>query len=118
MPVVKPVSALLLMFALVGIGLVACKPANDNLSRATALHPEGREVFERYNCIRCHNSGEGGYGPRMIGDVNLRDLNYIKMRILTGRRIGGAQMPGFPDMPKDELENVSGFVRALAGWEQ
>jgi mono/diheme cytochrome c family protein len=115
---VKPVSALFALLALVGIGLVACKPANDNLIRATALYPEGREVFERYNCIRCHNAGEGGYGPRMIGDVNLRDLGYIKMRVIKGKRIGGAQMPGFPTMQKDELENVAGFVRALAGWEQ
>jgi mono/diheme cytochrome c family protein len=115
---VKPVSALFAMLVLVGIGLVACKPANDNLIHATALHPEGREVFERYNCIRCHNAGEGGYGPRMIGDVNLRALEYIKLRIVNGKRIGGAQMPGFPKMPKDELENVSEFVRALAGWEQ
>jgi mono/diheme cytochrome c family protein len=115
---VKPVFALFAMFALVGIGLVACKPANDNLVRATALHPEGREVFERYNCIRCHNAGEGGYGPRLIGDVNLRDLEYIKLRVLNGKRIGGAQMPPFPKMPKDELRNVAVFVRALAGWEQ
>lgn len=114
----KPVSALFAILTALGIGLVACRPANENLSRATALHPEGREIFERYNCIRCHNAGEGGYGLRLIGDVNLRDLEYIRMRITQGKRVGAAQMPDFPKMPKDELENVSQFVRALAGWEQ
>ena len=109
-----PVAALAATLAL----LAACSDANENLSRATALHPEGREVFERYNCIRCHEGGNGGYGKRMVGDPNLRDLEFIKLRVREGKRTGAAQMPGFPEMPQRELDEVAAFVRALAGWER
>ena len=118
MPLVRPVQVLATVLTMIGIALVACRPTNDALVRATALHPEGREVFERYNCIRCHNDGEGGYGPTLIQDVNLRDLEFIKKRIREGKQTGAAAMPAFPTMPADELENVAKFVRALAGWER
>ena len=118
MPFVRVTNVLATLLVLIGLGLIACRPSNDALVRATALHPEGREVFERYNCIRCHNAGEGGYGATLIGDVRLRDLAFIKTRIREGKRVGAAEMPAFPNMPADELENVAKFVRALAGWER
>ena len=99
-------------------GLTSCNREPENLARATALHPQGRQVFERNNCIRCHNNGEGGFGKRMIENVKLKDLEYIRNRVLTGKSVGAAQMPPFPDMDKKDLEEVSRFVRALAGWEE
>ena len=102
---------------LVAVSLTACAGENEHLVRATAAHPQGRQLFERYNCIRCHDGGEGGFGKRMIGNPNLRDLEFIKTRVLNGKVVGNTRMPAFP-LPKDELEEVSKFVRALAGWEQ
>jgi mono/diheme cytochrome c family protein len=118
MPLVRPVRVLATALMMIVIGLVACRPTNDALVRATALHPEGREVFERYNCIRCHNAGEGGYGPTLLQNVNLRNLEFIKRRIREGKQTGAAAMPAFAAMPADELENVAKFVRALAGRER
>jgi mono/diheme cytochrome c family protein len=108
----------LLSIAVLVLGLTSCNREPENLARATALHPQGRQVFERNNCIRCHNNGEGGFGKRMIENVRLKDLEYIRNRVLTGKAVGAAQMPPFPDMDKKDLEEVSKFVRALAGWEE
>jgi mono/diheme cytochrome c family protein len=100
--------------------LVSCDNSTQALSRATALHPEGRDVFEKNNCIRCHESGNGGYGKRMVDNVNLKNLDYIKTRIRVGRVMGSAQMPAFSKttISDKELDEVAGFVRALAGWER
>ena len=99
---------------------VSCDNSTQALSRATALHPEGRDVFEKNNCIRCHENGNGGYGKRMVDNVNLKSLDYIKTRIRLGRVMGGAQMPAFDKttISNKELTEVAGFVRALAGWER
>ena len=99
---------------------VSCDNSTQALSRATALHPEGRDVFEKNNCIRCHDNGNGGYGKRMVDNVNLKSLDYIKTRIRTGRVMGAAEMPAFnkTTISDKELEEVAGFVRALAGWER
>jgi hypothetical protein len=109
---------LLTLALLIPALFVACAPQNEALARATAAHPEGRAIFEQYNCIRCHDGGNGGYGKRMIDNPRLRDLNYIKARIVNGKKIGAAEMPGFPDMPQTDLEEVAKFVRALGGWER
>ena len=112
------VGYLLLSLILTPVVLVACAPQNEALAQATAAHPLGRAIFETNNCIRCHDAGVGGYGKRMIGNPRLRDLAYIKARIRNGKTVGGAQMPGYPDMPKQDLEEVALFVKALAGWER
>lgn len=109
---------LLLSLLLIPALFVACAPQNEALAQATAAHPQGRIIFETNNCIRCHDAGNGGYGKRMIGNPRLRDLAYIKSRIINGKAVGGAQMPGYPDMPKQDLEEVAKFVRALGGWER
>jgi mono/diheme cytochrome c family protein len=109
---------LLVLALLVPTLFVACAPQNEALARATAAHPSGRAIFEQYNCIRCHDGGNGGYGKRMIDNPRLRDLSYIKARIVNGKKIGAAQMPAFPDMPQKDLEEVAQFVRALGGWER
>jgi mono/diheme cytochrome c family protein len=112
------VKRLSLIAVLVVLGFTSCNREPEALARATALHPQGRQVFERNNCIRCHNNGEGGFGKRLVGNLKLRDLKYIRNRVLTGKAVGAAQMPPFPDMDKKDLEEVSKFVRALAGWEE
>jgi mono/diheme cytochrome c family protein len=92
----------------------ACDGENERLARATVLHPGGRESYEQYNCIRCHNAGDGGYGPRMIDNPRLTEIIYIKGRIQNGKRIGGAQMPAFPNIKGEELEELAKFVRVLS----
>jgi mono/diheme cytochrome c family protein len=54
----------------------------------------------------------------MIDNPRLRDLEYVKNRIVNGKVVGGAQMPAYPDMPRADLEEVARFVRALGGWER
>ena len=107
----------LLLAAPLLAALAACGGGNENLERATALHPAGREVFEQYNCIRCHENGDGGYGPRLIDNARLRDLEFIKSRVRNGEQAGTAQMPAYPGLSDEELADVANFVRALAGWE-
>ena len=97
---------------------IACAPQNEALAKATASHPEGRALFEQYNCMRCHDGGVGGYGKQMIENPRLRDLGYIKTRILEGKDLGAAKMPAYPDMPPQDLKEISEFVQALAGWEK
>ncbi len=109
---------LLLSCLLIPVILVACAPQDEALAQATAAHPQGRAIFETNNCIRCHDAGNGGYGKRMIGNPRLRDLAYIKSRIINGKTVGGAQMPSFAYLPKKDLEEVAKFVKALAGWEK
>lgn len=104
------------MVAAVAAALTACGNGNQALSRATAQHPDGRAVFDHYNCTRCHEEGDGGYGPKLIGDPKLSTLAFIKFRIVNGRAVGGAQMPPFPLQP-DDLNAVAHFVHALAGFE-
>ncbi len=97
---------------------MACAPQNEALAKATAAHPEGRALFEQYNCMRCHEGGTGGYGKQMIENTRLRNLEYIKTRVLNGKDLGAAKMPAYPDMPKKDLEEIARFVRTLAGWEK
>lgn len=109
----------ILVFALgLPIVFMACAPQNEALAKATASHPEGRALFEQYNCMRCHDGGIGGYGKKMIENPRLRDLEYIKTRIIEGKDLGAAKMPAYPDMPKPDLEEIAKFVQALAGWEK
>jgi cytochrome c peroxidase len=110
--------ALLLLFLGLPLIFIACAPQNEALAKATASHPEGRALFEQYNCMRCHDGGVGGYGKAMIENPRLRDLTYIKTRILEGKDLGAAKMPAYADMPKKDLEEIAGFVQALAGWEK
>jgi mono/diheme cytochrome c family protein len=111
-------TAFLTLALVLPAAFIACAPQNEALARATAAHPEGRALFEQYNCIRCHEGGTGGYGKKMIDNPRLRDLEYIKSRIVNGKDLGGARMPAYSDMPKAELEEVALFVRALGGWER
>jgi mono/diheme cytochrome c family protein len=104
----------LVLVGLLAVGLAGCAGENERLARATALHPGGRQTYEQYNCIRCHSAGEGGYGPRMIDNTRLADLEYIKGRIRNGASVGGAVMPPFPNIRGEELEELAQFVRALA----
>ena len=113
-----PTRALIILVLTLPIIFIACAPPNEALARATASHPEGRALFEQYNCMRCHDGGVGGYGKKMIENARLRDLDYIKTRILEGKNLGAAQMPAYPDMPKKDLEDIAAFVQALAGWEK
>jgi mono/diheme cytochrome c family protein len=117
--VVKFAQVVATVFAAVLL-LVSCDNSTQALSRATALHPEGRDVFEKNNCIRCHENGNGGYGKRMVDNVNLKSLDYIKTRVRLGKVMGAAQMPAFDKttISDKELDSLASFVRALAGWER
>jgi mono/diheme cytochrome c family protein len=94
--------------------LSACASENEHLTRATALHPEGRAFFDQFNCDRCHEGGEGGMGRRMIENTNLRELAYIQDRVRNGK----GPMPAYPQLTDEQLRDVALFVRALAGWEE
>jgi cytochrome c551/c552 len=113
-----PTRALLIVALGLPLLFAACAPQNEALAKATALHPEGRALFEQYNCMRCHDGGVGGYGKKMIENTRLQDLEYVRKRILEGKNLGAAQMPAYPDMPKKDLEALAKFVVALAGWEK
>ena len=95
------------------LALSACNQENENLTRATSAHPEGRIVFDQYNCGRCHEGGEGGLGKRLVGNEALKDIGYVRSRI----RDGKGAMPAYPQLSEEELADVSAFVRTLAGWE-
>jgi glucose/arabinose dehydrogenase/mono/diheme cytochrome c family protein len=65
---------------------------------AQALDEQGQQVYAQV-CAACHGAnGEGGVGPALAGNQNLRDANHVADMILHG----GNGMPAFGGQLSDE----------------
>ena len=81
-------------------------------SLAGADDPEkGRSIY-RSNCAFCHGlTGLGGRGPDLV--TNRKPDAEIKRIIKEG--VPGSTMPSFGGFEEHELNNVTAFIRLLAG---
>jgi mono/diheme cytochrome c family protein len=75
--------------------------------------PDGAALFKQNGCFACHGDmGEGGAGPRFVGDPMLAIDQYVAAQILIGRGI----MPSFARKLTDQqIAAVASFVRTSWG---
>jgi mono/diheme cytochrome c family protein len=81
-------------------------PLKGPLENRTASVDNG-EVLYMQKCQRCHPQGEGGLGPAMNHIPNPPKRLQI--------RLGFGAMPAFnkKDLPKEELDDVMAYLKAL-----
>lgn len=117
----------ILVFLALTFDTTRALPARDNRENLTALVVEGKEVWEKNNCIGCHTLlGEGAYFAPELGNVYERfgqNKEAIKIFIKTRPRDG---VPGRRSMPQfnlseEELEAIAEFLKYTseidtAGW--
>jgi cytochrome c oxidase cbb3-type subunit 3 len=87
---------------------------NEYEQNAQALS-EGKQLYERMNCVGCHAHGGGGMGPALIDDKWIYGSNpeQIFATIVQGRPNG---MPSFAGkMPEQQVWKVAAYVRSLGG---
>lgn len=72
----------------------------------------GAEVFAK-TCSGCHGAnGQGGVGPRLAGNDDVRDRAFVERRV----RDGGGIMPAFDGgLSDDQIEAVVDHVRSSWG---
>jgi putative heme-binding domain-containing protein len=79
--------------------------------RAAGDAEKGRAVY-RSNCAFCHGlTGLGGRGPDLV--TRRRPDAEVKRIIKEG--VPGSTMPAFSDFDEQDLDNVTAFIRQLAG---
>lgn len=107
----------ILVFLALTFDTTRALPARDHRENLTALVAEGKEVWEKNNCIGCHTLlGEGAYFAPELGNVYKRFGNNkeaIKIFIKTRPRNGVAgrrSMPQF-NLSDEELEAVAEFLK-------
>nr|MBS0020434.1 cytochrome c [Gammaproteobacteria bacterium] len=107
----------ILVFLALTFDTTRALPARDHRENLTAQVAEGKEVWEKNNCIGCHTLlGEGAYFAPELGNVYERFGNNkeaIKIFIKTRPRNG---VPGRRSMPQfnlsdEELEAVAEFLK-------
>lgn len=79
-----------------------------------ALMDTGETVFGIY-CFACHGAeGEGGEGPRFVGNQLINSISLIMDQVIRG----GAYMPAFgPRLNDTEVAAVATFIRNSWGNE-
>src|SRR3954463_9145862 len=87
---------------------------NDYEENAQALS-DGKQLFQKMNCVGCHANGGGGMGPALIDDKWIYGSNpeQIYATITQGRPNG---MPSFAGkLPNQQVWEVVAYVRSLGG---
>jgi cytochrome c oxidase cbb3-type subunit 3 len=77
---------------------------------------QGKEMFERFNCVGCHAHGGGDKGPALMDDKWIYGYkpDQIYASIVQGRPNG---MPAFGGkIPESELWKIVAYVRSLSGF--
>ena len=101
----------------VALGFAASAIAQEDADPAlfAALMEEGDDVFHSVGCSSCHgDAGEGGNGPRFVGNALLGSTSSVVTQILAGNDY----MPGFGDTLSDwQLAAVATYVRNSWGNE-
>ncbi|MGF1694285.1 cytochrome c [Vibrio kyushuensis] len=79
-------------------------------------HPElttGQQLFE-HHCSSCHQ--KTGQGRFLKGIPANRATALTEDQIshkITSLSVSGAKMPSFPNMPKEESDKISAYVKSL-----
>jgi cytochrome c oxidase cbb3-type subunit 3 len=87
---------------------------NEYEQNAQALS-EGKQLYERMNCVGCHAHGGGGMGPPLMDDKWIYGSNpeQVFATIVQGRPNG---MPSFGGrLPEEQVWKVAAYVRSLGG---
>jgi cytochrome c oxidase cbb3-type subunit III len=87
---------------------------NDYEQNAQALS-DGKQLFQRMNCVGCHGNGGGGMGPALMDDQWIYGSNpeQVYATIVQGRPNG---MPAFSGkIPNQELWKLTAYVRSVGG---
>jgi mono/diheme cytochrome c family protein len=74
---------------------------------------KGGAIYAKQKCTSCHGaSGEGGVGPKLIGNKRLSDADYVIHQIIHG----GSGMPAFgKKLSAQQIADVATFVRTSWG---
>jgi cytochrome c oxidase cbb3-type subunit III len=87
---------------------------NEYEQNAQALS-DGKQLFQRMNCVGCHAQGGGGMGPALMDDRWIYGSNpeQIYATIVQGRPNG---MPAYGGkLPNQEIWKVAAYVRSVGG---
>ncbi len=84
------------------------KSASETIS---PLAMQGKDVFQKYNCISCHQMyGLGGYlGPDLTNTISEKGEVYAEVFL----RNGSNRMPNY-NLNEEEIYSLLAFLRALS----
>jgi cytochrome c oxidase cbb3-type subunit III len=97
-----------------GGGSPPAMPDNPYERNAWAV-AEGKQLYERYNCVGCHAHGGGGMGPALMDKTWIYGSrpDQVFSTIIEGRPNG---MPAFRGkVPNNQAWQLAAFVRSMAG---
>jgi cytochrome c oxidase cbb3-type subunit 3 len=93
----------------------ATQPREDPYEGNAYGISQGKQLYNRFNCVGCHAQGGGGMGPPFL-DAEWRygsDPEAIATSIVDGRPNG---MPAFGGrIPADQVAQLVAYVRSLSG---
>lgn len=101
---------LFLLFTIYTYLVYTSTPIN-NVGHLSAKSQEGQLVFQKYNCISCHQIyGLGGYmGPDLTNVISTKGKEYAKAFISNGTN----KMPNFK-MTGIEIESLVSFLEDVS----
>jgi cytochrome c oxidase cbb3-type subunit III len=97
-----------------GGGSPPAMPDNPYERNAWAV-AEGKQLYERYNCVGCHAHGGGGMGPPLMDPTWIYGSTSAQIHetIARGRPNG---MPAFGDkIPDEQIWKLAAYVRSMSG---
>ena len=102
----------LLFLAYAGYSFIVYTNGTDSPVIANARAKEGKLLFQKHNCISCHQVyGLGGYlGPELTTAWSdpTRGENFIKAFL----KAGGRTMPNF-HLDRQEIEAITEYLRLI-----
>ena len=76
---------------------------------------EGKQLYQKYNCVGCHANGGGGMGPALMDDrwIYGSAPGQVHASIAEGRPDG---MPAFGGkLPDEKVWKIAAYVRSMSG---
>jgi cytochrome c oxidase cbb3-type subunit 3 len=76
---------------------------------------EGKQLYQKYNCVGCHANGGGGMGPPLMDDTWIYGSSSAQIHesIAQGRPNG---MPAFGEkIPDAQIWKLAAYVRSMSG---
>jgi cytochrome c oxidase cbb3-type subunit III len=99
-----------------GVVGAAADSASDNPYEANAWAvAEGKQLYQKYNCVGCHANGGGGMGPALMDDrwIHGSAPGQVHASIAEGRPDG---MPAFGGkLPDEQVWKLAAYVRSMSG---
>jgi cytochrome c oxidase cbb3-type subunit III len=96
-------------------GATNSPPVNNEYEQNAQALSDGKQLFQRMNCVGCHAHGGGGMGPALMDDRWIYGSNpeQIYATIVQGRPNG---MPSYGGkLPNQEIWKLAAYVRSVGG---